>query len=105
LTALSQGLSERKVLFLHVVPNALPAFITSVALECGYMAGGVLLVETVFSWQGMGTLIYDAVISRDYPLLSGCLFIITIGVIVANAIADFICLIIDPRVREGAVFE
>ncbi|AEB08010.1 ABC transporter permease [Desulfobacca acetoxidans] len=101
LTAIALGLTGRRVLFRHIVPNVLPTLITTVALECGHMVGGVLLVETVFSWQGMGTLIYDAVVSRDYPLLSGCLLFLTIGVIAANALADLACTFIDPRVRDG----
>lgn len=101
LTAISKGLKERQVLFGHVFKNALPPLITVVALDFGFIAGGALLVEIVFSWQGIGTLIYDALLSRDYPLLSGSFFVLTACVILANALADLSYAIVDPRVRDG----
>ena len=101
LTARSKGLADTRVLFGHVVKNALPPFITVVALHLGFMMGGALVVEMVFSWQGMGTLIYDAVISRDYPLISGCFLIICVSVILANAVADMVHGLLDPRIRSG----
>jgi peptide/nickel transport system permease protein len=101
LTARAKGLKERKILFRHVLRNALLPLITVIALDFGFMFSGVLLVEIVFSWNGMGTLIYDAVLARDYPLLQGCFLIITICVLIANFIADVIYAIADPRVRHG----
>jgi peptide/nickel transport system permease protein len=101
-TALAKGLSDHRVLFRHVVPNALPPLITTAAIEFGFMVGGVLLVETVFSWQGMGTLIQDAIHTRDYPMLSGCLLLLTLCLISANALADFAHAAIDPGIRAGA---
>lgn len=101
LTAISKGLKERRVLFNHIFKNALPPLVTVVALDFGFIVGGALLVEVVFSWQGMGTLIYDAVLSRDYPLLSGSLLVLTVCVILANALADLFYSIVDPRVRDG----
>jgi peptide/nickel transport system permease protein len=73
-----------------------------IALDFGFLLSGALFVEIVFSMNGMGTLIYDALLSRDYPVLQGCFLIITIMVISANFIADFLYTIIDPRVREKA---
>ncbi len=101
LTARSKGLNDMGILFGHVMKNALPPFITVVAMHLGFMMGGALVVEMVFSWQGMGTLIYDAVISRDYPLISGCFMIICASVILANAVADMIHGLMDPRIRSG----
>ncbi len=101
MTARSKGLYDRDILFTHVVKNALPPFITVVAMHFGFMMGGSLVVEMVFSWQGMGTLIYDAVISRDYPLISGSFMIICASVILANALADVIHGVLDPRIRSG----
>ncbi|MBC2705746.1 ABC transporter permease [Desulfobacula sp.] len=100
-TAFSRGLTDRQVLFRHVLKNALPPYIAVVALNLGFMVGGTLLVEIVFSWQGMGTLIYEAVFSRDYPLLSGCFIILSLCVIFANAMAELIHAYLDPRVRKG----
>ena len=102
LTAISKGLSEKRVLLGHLIPNALPPLVTTAALEFGFMVGGALLIEIVFSWQGMGSLIHDGVLSRDYPLLSGCLLLLTLCVIAGNALADLAYAVIDPRVRDGA---
>lgn len=104
MTARSKGLDDKGILFGHVVKNALPPFITVVAMHFGFMMGGSLVVEMVFSWQGMGTLIYDAVISRDYPLISGSFMIICASVILANALADVIHGCLDPRIRSGNRF-
>jgi len=69
LTARAKGLMERDVLFRHVLRNAMLPLVTVIALDFGFMVSGALLVEIVFSWGGMGTLVYDAVLARDYPLL------------------------------------
>ncbi len=103
LTAVSKGLKEKQILFYHILKNALPPYAAVIALNFGFMAGGALLVEILFSWQGMGTLIYDALLSRDYPLLSGSLLILTLCVILANAAADFFNAVVDPRIRDGAL--
>jgi peptide/nickel transport system permease protein len=100
-TALSKGLTDRQVLYSHILPNTLPAFITVVALNLGFMVGGTLLVEVVFSWQGMGSLIYQAVLARDYPMLSGTLTVLAVSVLAANALADLVNGRVDPRIAEG----
>ena len=99
MTARSKGLGDGRILFGHVVKNALPPFIAVVAMHLGFMMGGALVVEMVFSWQGMGTLIYDAVLSRDYPLISGAFFIICVSMILFNALADMVHSFLDPRIR------
>ena len=104
LTAVSKGLKERQVLFCHVLKNALPPFVTVVALDLGFIFGGALLVEIVFSWQGIGTLIYDAVLSRDYPLLSGSFLVLTVCVILANAASDLFYAYVDPRIKDRALY-
>jgi peptide/nickel transport system permease protein len=101
LTAFAKGLRDRQVLFRHIFRNALPPLVTVVALDFGFLLAGALLVEVVFSWQGMGTLIYDAVVSRDYPMLQGCFLVLTFCVILANFLADLVYALIDPRVKEG----
>ncbi|MCL6479627.1 MAG: ABC transporter permease, partial [Peptococcaceae bacterium] len=92
---------ERQVLFGHVFKNALPPLVTVVALDFGFLLAGALLVEIVFSWQGVGTLIYDSVMARDYPMLQGCFLILTACVMLANLLADVLCAFIDPRIKEG----
>jgi peptide/nickel transport system permease protein len=98
--ARAKGIYGNAVLFRHVFKNASLPVITLIALDFGFLLSGALFVEIVFSMNGMGTLIYEALLSRDYPVLQGCFLIITIMVISANFISDFLYGIIDPRVRE-----
>jgi len=103
LTAKAKGLRSLRILKDHAVRNALLPVVTLIALNIGWMVGGAIEVEVVFSWPGMGKLIYDAVLKRDYPVLQGCFVIITITVILANLIADLIYGYIDPRIRRGTM--
>lgn len=103
ITAVSKGLKPRVVMLRHVLLNALSPFVTAMAINFGFIAGGALLVEVVFSWQGMGSLMYEAVLARDYPILSGCFLILALSVIGANVMADIFSTFIDPRVRDDAV--
>ena len=103
LTAKAKGLRSLRILKDHAVRNALLPVVTLIALNIGWMVGGCIEVEVVFSWPGMGKLIYDAVLKRDYPVLQGCFVIITITVILANLIADLIYGYIDPRIRRGTM--
>ncbi len=99
LTARAKGLSERDVLFRHVLRNAMLPLVTVIALDFGFMVSGALLVEIVFSWGGMGTLVYDAVLARDYPLLHGSFLVIAAFVLVSNFLAEVIYAVIDPRIK------
>ncbi len=98
----ARGLSGKRILFLHVLKNALPPAINFAALNFGFIVSGALLVEIVFSLNGMGELILNAAIARDYPVLRGCLLILTLSVVGANLIADIICRLVDPRLGRGA---
>ena len=100
--ARAKGLYGNSILFRHIFKNASLPAITLVALDFGFLLSGALFVEIVFSMNGMGTLIYEALLSRDYPVLQGCFLIITIMVIAANFFADILYGFIDPRVREKA---
>jgi peptide/nickel transport system permease protein len=100
--ARAKGLYGNAILFRHIFKNASPPVITLIALDFGFLLSGALFVEIVFSMNGMGTLIYDALLSRDYPVLQGCFLIITIMVIAANFTADILYGFIDPRMREKA---
>ncbi|WP_292490526.1 ABC transporter permease [Methanoculleus sp. 10] len=101
LTARAIGMAKRDILRYHVVKNAVLPVITMIALDFGFLVSGALLVEIIFSWGGMGTLIYDAVIARDYPLLNGSFLMIALCVMVANFCADLLYAVLDPRVRGG----
>jgi len=99
--AYAKGLSDKRILWRHAVRNALLPVTTVTALNFGWMIAGVIEVEVVFSWPGVGRLVYDAIIQRDYPLLQGAFLIIAISVIIANFISDIIYGFLDPRIRKG----
>ena len=99
LTAKAKGLSRRLVVWRHGVRNALLPVVTTTALYVGLTIGGAIQVETVFSWPGMGRLMYDAVLRRDYPILEASFFIFAVVVIAANLVSDLLYQILDPRVR------
>jgi peptide/nickel transport system permease protein len=102
LMAEAKGLSRRRVVG-HGIRNALLPLVTAVAVEAGTLVGGATVVETVFSYPGLGRLIYESVLSRDYPVLQGAFLLLAAGVILANLLADLLYPLIDPRTRtEGA---
>ncbi|MFC3340879.1 ABC transporter permease [Paenibacillus abyssi] len=97
----AKGLSERAVLFQHALRNALLPVYTNVTLSLGALVSGAVTVETVFAYPGVGRLLYESVLARDYPLLQGVFLLITIGVIAANVLADLTYPLLDPRARSG----
>ena len=97
--ARAKGLYDDEILFRHVFKNALLPIITLLAMDFGFILSGALFVEIVFSMNGMGNLIYDALLSRDYPVLQGSFLVITIMVVSANLLADLLYSRLDPRVR------
>lgn len=103
LMAEAKGLPRRRIVLRHGVRNALLPLVTAVAVEAGTLVGGATVVETVFSYPGLGRLIYESVLSRDYTVLQGAFLLLAVGVIAANLLADLLYPLIDPRVRtEGA---
>ena len=72
-----------------------------VFLNLGFLVGGATVIETVFSYPGIGTLLYQAVLNRDYPMLQGAFLILTVSVIAANVVSDAVYPLLDPRVRRG----
>jgi peptide/nickel transport system permease protein len=88
LMAQAKGLSGKAVLFRHALRNALAPLVTVTAIQFGMVLSGALLIEVVFSWPGMGTLVFDAISARDYPLLQSAFFVIALCVLSANFIAD-----------------
>ena len=83
----------------HALPNALLPVITIVGMNVGTMLSGSVLVEVVFAWPGMGRLLYDGVLARDYPLIIGIILIVSIAVVLVNLITDIVYAIVDPRIR------
>jgi len=97
-TARAKGLKPRRVLWRHAVPNAfLPTF-TLTTLYIGLLMAGAIQVETVFSWPGIGRLMYTSVLARDYPVLEGAFLVIAVIVIVSNLVTDLVYTRLDPRI-------
>ena len=99
LMAQAKGLSSMAVLFKHALRNALAPLLTVTAIQFGMIFSGTLLIEVVFSWPGMGTLMYDAIGARDYPLLQAAFLLVAICVLIANFVADMLYPKLDPRTR------
>jgi len=98
ITAKGKGLDRRTILYRHVLPNVLIPIVTVLGVNAGFMLAGSVLVETVFAWPGMGRLMYDAILARDYPVLLGLFIVISMMVIVVNIVTDILYASIDPRV-------
>lgn len=100
-TARAKGVAEVKVYGHHALRNAVLPVVTIAGLQFGSIISGAVLVETVFSWPGLGTLAFDSILARDYPTILGILFFSSLLVIVANLITDFVYRLVDPRIRTG----
>ena len=100
-TARAKGLPERTVLFKHALRNALMPVITIAGLQMSGMLAGTVLVETVFTWPGMGLLAYDSILRRDNQLILGILLMSAVLVIIGNLVTDILYRLVDPRVSVG----
>jgi peptide/nickel transport system permease protein len=100
LVAYAKGARGARVLWRHVLPNAIVTSITVVGLEFGVLLAGAIVTETIFSWPGLGRLFYDAVFRRDFPLLSGCFVFASAAVILVNLLTDLLTAACDPRVSR-----
>ena len=100
-TARGKGLKESRVLRSHALRNALLPVVTLTGINVGFAIAGVIEAETVFSWPGIGRLVYDAVLKRDYPLLQGVFLVFAVSVVLANLVIDLIYGFIDPRIKVG----
>ncbi|MDB4444174.1 ABC transporter permease [bacterium] len=98
-TARAKGLAEKAVILVHALKNALLPIVTVVGLQMGRLLGGAIMVETVFARQGVGKLLLDAILARDYPQVQGTVLIFACGVIVINMIVDITYRFLDPRVK------
>ena len=99
-TARAKGLMDRLVRRRHAVPNALLPTVTLIFLNLGFTVSGAITVETVFSWPGLGLLSYEALRGPDVALLQAIFLLFSIGVVLANLVADLLYAVIDPRVRS-----
>ena len=100
-TARAKGLGSRAVLVRHVVGNALMPIVTVIGLQLGGLLGGTVLVEFVFNWPGVSSLLVESVSSRDYPEVVAIVLVISILFVGLNLLIDLIYGALDPRVREG----
>jgi ABC-type dipeptide/oligopeptide/nickel transport system permease component len=100
LTARAKGLPQRRIVVRHAFRNALLPTTTLIALSLGYIVAGLILVEAVFSWPGIGLAVYQAVNDRDYPMLQGAFLVLTISVVLFNFLADLLYFRLDPRITE-----
>ena len=99
--ARAKGLDERTVVLRHALKNAAIPVITVIAFQFSYAFGGVVVLEEVFSWPGIGRLTLTAINSRDIPLLQGCIIVIALIYMVSNFLADMFYAYVDPRIRYG----
>jgi ABC-type dipeptide/oligopeptide/nickel transport system permease component len=98
LTARAKGFRAGAILRRHALRNAMLPIATLIALSLGYIVAGAILVETVFSWPGIGRAVYDAVLQRDYPMLQGAFLLLTVSVVFFNLVADLLYFKLDPRI-------
>ena len=100
-TARAKGLPERRVWLKHMLRNALHSVVTIMSLQFGSLLAGSLITETIFSWPGIGRLTVQAIQTRDYPLVQGCVLVIAMSYILVNFITDLVYKLVDPRVSYG----
>ena len=101
LVARTKGLSENRILFCHVLPNAVLPMITIITMQIGSIVSGSMMLEQLFNWDGMGLLVYKAIGANDYPVLQGSLLVLTVCVVLSNILSDFLCALADPRIKDG----
>ena len=101
-TALSKGLKRQSAIFNHALPNAMLPIVTVLGTRFGFLITGSILTETVFAWPGLGRLMIIAIEVRDYPLVLGILFMLSLIILILNLITDLIYTILDPRINFGS---
>lgn len=100
MVARAKGLSERMVLYKHALRNCAIPLITYIGLQFGNLIGGIVVVEKVFNWPGLGTLAFDAIAARDYPVLQGTVTMLALIIVMVNLLVDMAYGVVDPRIRS-----
>jgi peptide/nickel transport system permease protein len=100
-TARAKGADEKRVVHKHALNNALIPTVTVIGMQIGIMVGGATVTETVFSWPGIGRLIYDSVNALDYPTLQGTFLVMAVAVVIMSFIVDLVVARLDPRIKLG----
>jgi peptide/nickel transport system permease protein len=98
-TARAKGLAESQVWLKHMLRNALLPVVTIMSLQFGSLLAGSLITETIFSWPGIGRLTVQAIQTRDYPLVQGCVLVIAVAYVLVNFFTDILYKVVDPRIR------
>jgi peptide/nickel transport system permease protein len=98
-TARAKGVVEHRVVLRHGLRNALIPIVTVVGVQVGYLLGGAVLTETVFAWPGVGTLMVQGILARDFPLVQGCVLVVALGFVLVNLAVDLLYAWLDPRIR------
>ena len=98
-TARAKGLGELFVTSRHALPNALIPLVTVVGLQFGYILGGAVVIETIFTWPGVGLFTIQAILNRDYPVVQASVFILATAVVLINLVVDLLYVWLDPRIR------
>jgi peptide/nickel transport system permease protein len=97
----AKGITDREIVLRHGLPNVMTPFLTLLALHLGWLIGGTLIIETIFVWPGVGTLLTNAVKVRDLPVIQGVVVLIAVATVILNLIVDMLVMVIDPRIRTG----
>ena len=105
LTAIAKGVPKKVLLGKHILRNVLVPYVTILCLQFGFIFSGSMLIEVVFSWKGMGTLIYEGVMARDYPTVQLCFLVTSVCVILFHLLADVLAWTLDPRIKDGMTNE
>jgi ABC-type dipeptide/oligopeptide/nickel transport system permease component len=98
-TARAKGVVELAVVLRHGLRNALIPIVTVVGVQAGYLLGGAVLTETVFAWPGVGTLMVQGILARDFPLVQGCVLVVALSFVLVNLAVDVLYAWLDPRIR------
>jgi peptide/nickel transport system permease protein len=98
-TARAKGVVERAVVLRHGLKNAMIPIITVIGVQAGYLLGGAVLTETVFAWPGVGTLMVQGILARDFPLVQGCVLVVALSFVLVNLAVDLLYAWFDPRIR------
>ena len=99
MVARAKGLRDRVVLYKHALRNCAIPLITYIGLQFGNLIGGIVVVERVFNWPGLGTLAFEAIASRDYPVLQGTVTVLSVMIVAVNLLVDIAYGLVDPRIR------
>ena len=98
-TARAKGMSETRVVLWHIARNALVLVVTTIGLQCGALMGQAVVVEKLFSWPGIGSMLIDSVSLRDIPVVQGAILVIVLFFLVVNMLVDILYAVIDPRIK------